>query len=149
MQIAMEIPKEFESKFEFDRFADSLARVASDIEALGFELSGRYERETITMIRKAFENATPLPKGHGALKDADKLALAIAMIRDKCNEQELFQAYDNCVDEIIDAPTIIEADEEGTEEFVCDNDGDCEHCDWATCPQMEGAEGRGGTGDKK
>ena len=22
----------------------------------------------------------------------------------------------------------------------CDNDGDCEHCDWATCPDMEGAE---------
>ena len=60
----------------------------------------------------------PLPKGHGALKDADKLAVAIAMIRDKWNdygseyEHAKFQAYDNCVDEIIDAPTIIEADEE-------------------------------------
>lgn len=59
-----------------------------------------------------------LPKGHGALKDADKLAIAIAMIRDTYNaygndyEWASFRAYDNCVDEIIDAPTIIEADEE-------------------------------------
>lgn len=66
-------------------------------------------------------NGTPLPEGHGALKDADKLAIAIAMMRDKCNyygneyEQALFQAYDFCVDEIIDTPTIIEADEEGAE----------------------------------
>ena len=57
-------------------------------------------------------------EGHGALKDADKLAIAIAMLRDRCNyygneyESALFQAYDICVDEIIDAPTIIEADKE-------------------------------------
>lgn len=69
-------------------------------------------------IMFAIKNGTPLPKGHGALKDADKLAIAIAMIRDKCNyygneyEQALFQAYDICVDEIIDAHTIIEADKE-------------------------------------
>ena len=62
--------------------------------------------------------AIPLPKGHGALKDADKLAVAIAMIRDTYNaygndyEFASFHAYDNSVDEIIDAPTIIEADRE-------------------------------------
>lgn len=60
MKIVIKIPKEFELHFENDRFADSLARVASDIESLGFKLSGRYECETITMIRKAFENGTPL-----------------------------------------------------------------------------------------
>lgn len=25
----------------------------------------------------------------------------------------------------------------GAEEPACDNDADCEHCDWATCPDME------------
>lgn len=65
----------------------------------------------------AVKNGVVLPKGHGALKDADKLAVAIAMIRDKYNyygecEPALFKAYDNSVDEIIDAPTIIEADKE-------------------------------------
>lgn len=75
-------------------------------------------RVPITMMRNTIRNGTPLPKGHGALKDADKLAVTIAMLRDKCNyygneyEHALFQAYDISVDEIIDAPTIIEADEE-------------------------------------
>lgn len=72
-------------------------------------------------IERALTEGIVLPKGHGALKDADKLAVAIAMIRDKCNaygneyEKALFQAYDNCVDKIIDARTIIEADEEADE----------------------------------
>lgn len=121
MKIVIDIPKEFESHFEFDRFADSLARVASDIEALGFKMSGRYERETITMIRKAFENATPLPKGHGELKDASK-------IRDKIYGEELFYGRDGCeydygkgcgfheARELVEsAQTIVEADKEGAE----------------------------------
>ncbi len=68
------------------------------------------------------KNGTPLPKGHGDLKDADALAIHIAMLRDKCNyygneyESACFQTYDNAVDEIIDAPTIIDADKECDEE---------------------------------
>jgi hypothetical protein len=82
--------------------------------------------DDVCEMARAIRSGTPLPKGHGALKDADKLAIAIAMIRDKCNyygneyEQALFQAYDNCVDEIIDAPTIIEADEEGSDSDAVD-----------------------------
>jgi hypothetical protein len=112
MKIVFEIPKEFESHFEFDRFADSLARVASDIEALGFKMSGRYERETITMIRKAFENATPLPKGHGRLIDADALKKEAVVCPTVGNaEVPLLDIMDvDC------SPTIIEADKEGSEE---------------------------------
>ena len=94
----------------------------------------------------AIANGTPLPKGHGALKDADKLAIAIAMMRDRGNyygneyEQALFQAYDICVDEITDAPTIIEADK------VCTyKETGCGSCRWQIeCPcdeaDKEGAE---------
>lgn len=70
----------------------------------------------------ALKNGTPLPKGHGALKDAGAIAIQIAMLRDNCNyygneyESACFQCYDRAVDEIVDAPTIIEADEEGAEE---------------------------------
>ena len=105
MQIVIEIPKEFESHFEFDRFADSLARVASDIEQLGFRLSGRYERETITMIRKAIENGKPLPKRHGALKDVDAIIAEHAMTK--------FD-WSDCIDieDLKNAPTILEADKE-------------------------------------
>ena len=74
--------------------------------------------DDLLTVSTAIYFGTILSKGHGALKDADKLAVAIAMIRDKHNyygdecERALFEAYDNCVDEITDAPTIIEADEE-------------------------------------
>ena len=70
----------------------------------------------VSEILLAVKNGKPLPKGHGALKDADKLAIAIAMIRDRWDcygneyESAMYQAYDNCVDEIIDAPTIIDAE---------------------------------------
>ena len=69
MDIVIKIPKEFEKDFNEDRFEDCLARVASDIEAFGFRLAGRYEQETITMLREAFKNGKPLPKGHERLID--------------------------------------------------------------------------------
>lgn len=74
------------------------------------------------VVVNAFCLGKPLPKGHGDLKDTDKLAIKIAMIRDTHNaysdneyERALFQAYDICVDKILDARTIIAADEEADE----------------------------------
>ena len=69
MNIVVKIPKEFEEEFNRDKFEDSLSRVASDIESFGFQLAGRYELETIKMLREAFKNGKPLPKGHGRLID--------------------------------------------------------------------------------
>lgn len=105
MEIVIKIPKEFEEHFKSDRFEDSLARVASDIESFGFQLAGRYEKETITMLREALKNGTPLPKGHGNLKDVDALYESSRL----CHTEEDGTA---CVEwrEINDAPTIIEAD---------------------------------------
>ena len=63
----------------------------------------------------------PLPKGHGDLKDASELAKEIkSYICDTSNlhydvleEAEAYNsAYHNCLDEIEDAPTLIEADKE-------------------------------------
>lgn len=73
MKIVIDIPKEFEEHFKSDRFEDSLARIASDIESFGFQLAGRYEQETITMLREAIKKGTPLPEYHGRLIDADEL----------------------------------------------------------------------------
>ena len=44
MKLIIDIPKEFEEHFNKDKFSDSLARVASDIESFGVPLSGRYEQ---------------------------------------------------------------------------------------------------------
>ena len=62
MKIVIDIPTEFEDHFNSDRFEDSLTRVASDIESFGL-LAGRYEQETITMLKEAIKNGTPLLQG--------------------------------------------------------------------------------------
>ena len=67
MDIVIKIPKEFEKDFNEDKFEDCLARLASDIEAFGFRSAGRYEKETVTMLRKAFKNGKPLPNGKSIL----------------------------------------------------------------------------------
>ena len=53
MKITIEIPKEFEEHYKKDRFKDSLMRLACDIHCM----AGRYERETVEMLIKAFGNA--------------------------------------------------------------------------------------------
>lgn len=106
MQIVIDIPKEFEEHFNSDRFEDSLARVASDIESFGFQLAGRYEQETVTMLRKAIKNSTPLPKGHGRLIDADELYLDIQTDE----EMRLGEHLGWVKDRFDNALTIIEAD---------------------------------------
>ena len=95
MDLVIKIPKEFEDEFNRDKFEDSLSRVASDIESFGFQLAGRYEKETITMLRDAFKEGAPLPKGHGRLIDADDIPRHL--LRD--------------IDEIDKQPTIIEGSE--------------------------------------
>jgi hypothetical protein len=100
MEIVIKIPKEFENHFYSDRFEDSLARVASDIESFGFELAGRYEKETIIMLRKALKDSVIIPKGHGRLIDADAV---------------LTEPFGNTYKDIDIAETIIEADKESEE----------------------------------
>lgn len=99
MNLVIKIPKEFEEEFNRDKFEDSLSRVASDIESFGFQLSGRYERETIKMLREAFKEGTPLPKGHGDLIDRKDLI-----------ENGISKGFCDWYDEIKMADTIIEAD---------------------------------------
>lgn len=54
MKVEIEIPKEFEEHFNYDRFEDSLKRVATDILDPHCILSGNFELETIEMLQKAF-----------------------------------------------------------------------------------------------
>lgn len=120
MKIVIDIPTEFEEHFKSDRFEDSLSRIASDIESFGFQLAGRYEKETITMLRKAIKNGTPLPKHHGRLVDADALKEKLEdhhnffveacgsfegmTFKEKARVDEII----NCIAEVVNAPTIIE-----------------------------------------
>jgi hypothetical protein len=53
MIIELEIPKEFEYHFNYDRFEDSLHRLSADAHLI----AGNYEQETAIMLIKAFKNA--------------------------------------------------------------------------------------------
>ncbi len=61
MKVTLEIPKEFESDFNKDRFKDFFMRVRTDIEYSldnkEIRLAGNYEKETADMFIEAFKNA--------------------------------------------------------------------------------------------
>lgn len=63
MKIEIEIPKEFEEHFKNDKFKDSFEKIMTDIEYSSEDrkclYAGRYEFETIEMLKAAFENSKP------------------------------------------------------------------------------------------
>jgi len=56
MKLIIEIPKEFEKHFNYDKFEDSLNRLKDD--AGTFCLAGQYEIELCEMLIKCFKSAT-------------------------------------------------------------------------------------------
>ncbi len=70
------------------------------------------------VLESAVARGNPLPKGHGRLIDAEKIANEVNALKDNWNrygneyENGRYESYDYAVDTIEDAPTIIEADKE-------------------------------------
>ena len=109
MQIVIEIPdKEFGIDIN-DKFQDFFNRLKAETEHHLKDntnlVCGNYELETIDMFLEAFKNVTPLPKGHGELKDMDDI-------------YEALEGWDDDTGWIVDAidcqaQTIIETDKGG------------------------------------
>lgn len=58
MKVTIDIPQEFEQRFNMDKFKDSLLRVRCDTRyCFGDGVSGSYEIELIGMLIEAFEKA--------------------------------------------------------------------------------------------
>lgn len=72
----------------------------------------------VAIMMDAIANGTPLPKGHGRLIDADKIATHLEEMRDVWKyygdeyEEGRCQSYYNALDEVANAQTIIEAESE-------------------------------------
>lgn len=70
------------------------------------------------VVTHAIKNGTPLPKGHGRLVDADKLKMELERGIRAGNYEEGYEKYahindmDDCIDAVVYADTIIEADTE-------------------------------------
>ncbi len=114
MELVIKIPEEFEFHFNDDRFKDSLDRIIYDIKQYdknsGDEpLSGLYDFETLEMLKNVLENATPLPKGHGRLIDADAFERRCMFDSDIENMQDVIYA-------LRDYKPIIEADKAESED---------------------------------
>lgn len=58
MKLIIDIPKEFESDYNGDKFKDFFSRVLCDIEK--GVLCGNYEKETAEMFLKAFDESVPM-----------------------------------------------------------------------------------------
>lgn len=59
MKLIIDIPKEFETDYNGDKFNDFFSRVLCDIEK-GKCLCGSYEIETAEMFLKAFDESKPM-----------------------------------------------------------------------------------------
>lgn len=66
MELLIELPKEFEEHFDFDKFQDSFMRICGDIneirkshseEGPSLGRSGNYEHELVDVLKTAFLNA--------------------------------------------------------------------------------------------
>ena len=72
-------------------------------------------------VLSTIKNGTPLPKGHGRLIDADKLKVELEYGIRAGNYEEGYDKYahinnmDDCVDAVVYADTIIEADKAESE----------------------------------
>lgn len=61
MKIEIDIPKEFEKDFNEDKFKDFFKRAIADLDNNSV-LCGRYEKETLEMLKKAFTNSKKIEK---------------------------------------------------------------------------------------
>ena len=62
MKLIIDIPKEFETDYEVNRFQDFFTRVLYSIEKVDglYGLCGNYEKETAEMFLKAFDESVPM-----------------------------------------------------------------------------------------
>lgn len=84
----------------------------------------RMDEEDASACYDAIKNGTPLPNGHGDLKDVSRMVFEKYLATDvraiRSGEWDAFKAgYNAGIDDarnvLIEAPTIIEADKEGAE----------------------------------
>lgn len=103
MRIVIDIPKEFEDHFRFDKFNDSLNRLRADAHCL----AGNYEQELCDMLIEAFARSVFLPGGHGDLIDRNS-----ALDDDGLCEFHRYDDYIKMRNYLKSVTAIIEADKE-------------------------------------
>jgi hypothetical protein len=107
MKLIIDIPKEFETDYNGDKFKDFFSRVLCDIEK--GTLCGHYEKETAEMFLKAFDESVPmanivekLEERTEFLKDCTKYGNESAEQQEKSYSTMMMYEVADLVDDLID-----------------------------------------------
>jgi hypothetical protein len=107
MKIIIDIPKEFETDYNGDKFKDFFSRVLRDIDK--GVLCGNYEKETAEMFLKAFDESVPmanivekLEEKTEFLKDCTKYGNKSAEQQEKSYSTMMMYEVADLVDDLID-----------------------------------------------
>ena len=107
MKLIIDIPKEFETDYNGDKFKDFFSRVLCDIE--DGRLCGNYEKETAEMFLKAFDESVPmdnivekLEEKTQFLKDCTKYGNESAEQQEKSYSTMMMYEVADLVDDLID-----------------------------------------------
>ena len=109
MRIEIEIPKKFEKHFTENKFKDSLERIMADIkhslENGDCLCAGRYEFETVEMLKETFENSRQAYGIDNIVEEIKKLKmryfLTIANTGNEINDFA-YEQVGNALDEAIE-----------------------------------------------
>ena len=93
MKLIINIPKEFETDYEVNRFQDFFTRVLYSIEKVDglYGLCGNYEKETAEMFLKAFNESVPMAN------IVEKLEEEKTMAYDKWDGGSSYKAYSKAI----------------------------------------------------
>lgn len=105
MKLVIEIPKEFECDWNRDKFYDCFERVLADLGGM-YRVSGRYEKETIKMLEKAFRDADKYESKEDDSKKDDEHVLDHYLILLGPNTRQWW-IYDEEHDCYIDPPAAV------------------------------------------
>ena len=96
-----------------------MAQIIINIPDATYDFCNKYGYDN-NIISQAVKYGILLPKGHGRVIDAD--ALQRTYCEDNCGARKCTDAMDRCVfiGAVLEAPTIIEADKENTNESLHD-----------------------------
>lgn len=87
MKLIIDIPTEFETDYNGDKFKDFFSRVLCDIDK--GVLCGNYEKETAEMFLKAFDESIPMDNLLEDLKKCKSIAPAIAIVKEYRNKRSV------------------------------------------------------------
>ena len=98
MKLIIDIPKEFETDYNGDKFNDFFSRVLCDIEK--GVLCGNYEKETAEMFLKSFDESVPMANIVEKLEELKNEDVCMETSYTECREKYKNNSKKDCYEPI-------------------------------------------------